>query len=107
MDSDLVQGLLGIILIASVPLRRWGAGRMAEPSRPTVIAVSGAYGFLSSIIVGAGMLVIPILMGFGLAGPALLATDPAIAVIVNFRKLVFFRPLDARTPPPFPLPLAL
>src|SRR3546814_17088593 len=79
MDSDLVQGLLGIILIASVPLRRWGAGRMAEPSRPTVIAVSGAYGFLSSIIVGAGMLVLPILMGFGLAGPALLATDAAIS----------------------------
>src|SRR3546814_17821737 len=59
MDSDLVQGLLGIILIASVPLRRWGAGRMAEPTQPKVIAVSGAYGFLSTIIVGAGLLVIP------------------------------------------------
>src|SRR3546814_11972775 len=34
MDSDLVQGLLGIILIASVPPRRWGPGAMAEPTRP-------------------------------------------------------------------------
>ncbi|GAB4359562.1 MAG: sulfite exporter TauE/SafE family protein [Kiloniellaceae bacterium] len=101
MDSDLIQGILGAILIASVPLRRWTAGRMMEPSRTTVIAVSGAFGFLSSIIVGAGMLVLPILMGFGLAGPALLATDGAIAVIVNLAKIIFFGSLDALTLPLF------
>lgn len=95
MDSGLVQGILGVILIAAVPLRRWMAGRSVVPNRATVVAVSGAYGFLSSIIVGAGMLVIPILMGFGLAGPALLATDAAIAVIVNFGKIIFFGTLDA------------
>src|SRR3546814_13824076 len=50
LESDLVQGLLGAILIASVPLRRWTAGRLMEPSRPTIIAVSGAFGFLSSLI---------------------------------------------------------
>lgn len=101
MDSDLIQGILGAILIASVPLRRWTAGRMMEPSRTTVIAVSGAFGFLSSVIVGAGMLVLPILMGFGLAGPALLATDGAIAVIVNLAKIIFFGSLDALTLPLF------
>jgi hypothetical protein len=95
MESDLVQGLLGVILIASIPLRRWMAGRSVEPSKPAVIAVSGAFGFLSSIIVGAGLLVLPILMGFGLTGPALLATDAAIAVIVNFGKIIFFGSLDA------------
>lgn len=107
MDSDMVQGLLGIILIASVPLRRWMAGRMMEPSKPTVVAVSGAFGFLSSIIVGAGMLVIPILMGFGLAGPALLATDAAIAVIVNFAKIIFFGSLEALSPSLFVVALAM
>jgi len=95
LDSGAVQGILGAILIAAVPLRRWMAGRKVEPNRATVVAVSGAYGFLSSIIVGAGMLVIPILMGFGLVGPALLATDAAIAVIVNFGKIIFFGTLDA------------
>ena len=74
------------------------AGRMMEPGKVTVVAISGTFGFLSSIIVGAGMLVIPILMGFGLAGPALLATDAAIAVIVNFGKIIFFGTLDALTP---------
>lgn len=46
LESDLIQGLLGAILVASVPLRRWFAGRLIEPSKPTVIAVSGAFGFL-------------------------------------------------------------
>jgi uncharacterized protein len=107
MDSAMVQGLLGTILIASVPLRRWSAERMMEPSKPTVIALSGVFGFLSSIIVGAGMLVIPILMGFGLTGPALLATDAAIAVIVNFGKIIFFGTLDALTPGLFVVALVM
>jgi len=98
LESDMIQGLLGAILIASVPLRRWMAGRKMEPSRTTVVAISGTFGFLSSVIVGAGMLVLPILMGFGITGPALLATDGAIAVIVNFAKIIFFGSLDALTP---------
>lgn len=107
LESDMIQGLLGAILIASVPLRRWFAGRMVEPNKATVVAVSGAFGFLSSVIVGAGLLVLPILMGFGLAGPALLATDAAIAVIVNFGKIIFFGSLDALTPSLFAIALAM
>jgi uncharacterized membrane protein YfcA len=107
LESDLIQGLLGAILVASVPLRRWFAGRLIEPSKPTVIAVSGAFGFLSSVIVGAGLLVLPILMGLGLAGPALLATDAAIAVIVNFAKIIFFGSLDALTLPLFAIAAAM
>jgi len=107
LDSAIIQGLLGVILISSVPLRRWMAGRMVEPSKPTVIAVSGAFGFLSSVIVGAGLLVLPILMGFGLAGPALLATDAAIAFIVNLAKIVFFGSLDALTPSLFVIAVAM
>jgi uncharacterized protein len=107
LESNMIQGLLGAILIASVPLRRWFAGRMVEPNKATVVAVSGAFGFLSSIIVGAGLLVLPILMGFGLAGPALLATDAAIAVIVNFAKIIFFGSLDALTPSLFLIAVAM
>lgn len=97
LEGDVVQGVLGVVLIGSVPLRRWMAGRRMAPSRAAVVGVSGTYGFLSSIIVGAGMLVIPMLMGLGLAGPALIATDAAIAVLVNFSKVVFFGRLDALT----------
>src|SRR3546814_11676054 len=91
LESDLVQGLLGAILIASVPLRRWTAGRLMEPSRPTVIAVSGAFGFLSSIIVGPGLLAPPILMGFGLGGDRKIlgcGTRVAVRVYLGGRRII-------------------
>jgi hypothetical protein len=97
LEGAIIQILLGAILIASIPLRCWMTGREMTPSTVQVVAVSGLFGFLSSVIVGAGMLVIPILMGFGLAGPALLATDAAIAVLVNIAKVSFFGALDALT----------
>ncbi len=107
LDGEVVQLLLGVILIASVPLRRWMSGRSVAPSTGQVVVVSGVFGFLSSIVVGAGMLVIPILMGFGLAGPALLATDAAIAVLVNVFKVIFFGALDALPLQMFLLALAM
>lgn len=95
LEGVLVQILLGLMLIASIPIRRWIDGQKITPSTPQIVAVSGIFGFLSSVIVGAGMLVIPMLMGLGLAGPALLATDGAIAVLVNIAKVIFFGSLDA------------
>ena len=107
LDGEIIQIMLGAILIASIPLRRWMAGRQMVPSTGQVVAVSGAFGFLSSLIVGAGMLVIPMLMGFGLTGPALLATDAAIAVLVNLAKVAFFGALDALSMSLFVLALAM
>ena len=107
LDGAIIQAMLGGILIASIPLRRWMAGREMTPSNLQVVVVSGAFGFLSSLIVGAGMLVIPMLMGFGLVGPALLATDAAIAVLVNLAKVAFFGSLDALSMPLFLLALAM
>ena len=95
LEGALVQVLLGLMLIASIPIRRWIEGQKITPSRPQIVAVSGVFGFLSSVIVGAGMLVIPMLMGLGLTGPALLATDGMIAVLVNVAKVIFFGSLDA------------
>lgn len=107
LDGAVIQAMLGAILVASIPLRRWMADREMTPSKVQVVAVSGIFGFLSSLIVGAGMLVIPMLMGFGLVGPALLATDAAIAVLVNIAKVAFFGSLDALSMPLFLLALTM
>jgi uncharacterized protein len=95
MDSAIIQAVLGAVLIGSVPLRRVMAGKAMTPSPIGVYGIGAAFGFLSSIIVGAGMLIVPMLMGIGFAGPALLATDAAIAVMVNLAKTVIFGTLDA------------
>lgn len=107
LDGDVVQALLGVVLMLSIPLRRWMVRAEIAPTRGHVVAVSGAFGFLSSMIVGAGILVIPMLLGLGLAGPALIATDAAIAVLVNLAKVVFFGSLDALTRDLFILALML
>lgn len=107
MDSAIIQAVLGAVLIASVPLRRMMEGRAMTPSPLAVYGVGATFGFLSSIIVGAGMLIVPLLMGVGFAGPALLATDAAIAVLVNLAKTVIFGTLDALSLQHFVLALVM
>lgn len=107
LESDLIQAMLGIMLIASVPARRWIAAREITPGTAGKLAIGGVYGFLSAVIIGAGMLIIPLLMGAGLAGAALLATDAAISGIVNLAKVVFFGSLDALSLPMFVVALAM
>ena len=101
LESNVIQILLGIILILLVPIRRWISGKKIEAGTKTLLVGGAFFGFLSSIMVGAGTLVIPLLMGAGLLGPALLATDAALAVIVNLSKVVVFGKLDALTTPFF------
>ncbi len=107
LDPTLIQVLLGLVLIASIPLRRRLAGR-SFLAGPTLLLLFGLiWGFLGSITVGAGVLVIPMLLGAGLAGPALLATDAAIAVAVNLPKIAAFVRFEALDAPLFLASLAM
>ena len=107
LESALIQMILGAVLILSVPLRRWLERAKITPSPVAVYGVGATFGFLSSLIVGAGMLIVPLLMGIGFAGPALLATDAAISVAVNLFKAVVFGALDALSLQYFILALVL
>jgi uncharacterized protein len=107
MDSAVIQTVLGAVLILSVPLRRMLKGAAVAPGPVSVYGIGAAFGFLSSVIVGAGMLIMPLLMGIGFAGSALLATDAAISVIVNLAKTVIFGSLDALSLAHFVLALVL
>lgn len=107
LDSTMIQTILGVVLIASVPLRRWIDRAQITPGPLAVYGIGAAYGFLASLIVGAGMLIVPMLMGIGFAGPALLATDAAIAVVTNLFKAVIFGALDALSMAYFVLALVL
>jgi uncharacterized membrane protein YfcA len=107
LDPEFIQVLLGAMLILSIPLRRWLAGRKVVAGPVPLLLFGAAFGFLSSITIGAGILVIPMLLGAGLAGAALLATDAAIAVVVNVVKIVAFGRLDALDVPLFVASVAM
>src|SRR3546814_15244278 len=49
MDAALVHGLPGFIIIASVLLLPWAAGRLSEPNRPTAVAASGPDALLPTL----------------------------------------------------------
>lgn len=107
LDSRGAQVLLGSVLVLSIPLRRFLARRQWVPGNGVLLGFGGVFGFLSSLMVGAGALVVPVLLGGGLAGSALLASDAAIAVAVNLVKIVMFGRLDALTGELFVLSLVL
>lgn len=107
LHSTLIQVLLGLVLVVSIPTRRWLAGRRFVASATSLLVFGSLWGFLGSIVVGAGVLVIPMLLGAGLAGPALLATDAAIAVVVNIPKILAFGQLEALDLPLFVAALAM
>jgi uncharacterized protein len=88
--------LLGLTLLAMIPLRRVMAG-VVIPSR--LIPLAGfVFGLLVGGTSGAGVILIAMLGGLGLAGAALVATDAAVSVVTGTVKTITFGTLGALTP---------
>ena len=98
LPADVIAVILGIFLLASVPLRRLMA-RHDLRFGPRFLGLIGAtYGFLAGTTIGGGILVIPALLGAGLAGMALLATDAVIGLSTLIVKAAVFGGFDVLTP---------
>jgi uncharacterized membrane protein YfcA len=98
LEASFLQVLIGLVISISVPLKYWIKSRPAATGLVTVSLFGMAYGLLSSVVVGAGMIIMPALLGMGLVGPALIATDAMIAVGINVAKAIFLQKLDVLTP---------
>lgn len=87
--------LLGGFLLAAVPLRRVLRARRRALS-PAGQRVSGAaFGVLDGAMPGTGVVLVAILMGSGLGGAAVVATDAVISVSLGVAKTALFGRLDA------------
>lgn len=89
-EHDGVAIVLGVFLIAMVPLRRVLARRQFRPGWRTWLGIGTAYGGLSGVTTGVGALLIAGLMAAGLAGAPLVATDAAVSTVVNLVRLVVY-----------------
>lgn len=79
LSGPMADLVVGAFLVLTVPLRRALAGR-AVMGHPAMLIGGGAVtGVLSGMTTGAGVLLVPLLLGAGLAGPALLATDAFVS----------------------------
>ena len=89
--SDVAADLvLAAFLILSVPLRRLIARRTARLPSLAVGLGAATVGAASGITTGAGILILPLLLAAGLAGPALLATDAVVSLILNLGRSAAF-----------------
>jgi uncharacterized membrane protein YfcA len=80
MNAGTLAVMLGVILVGAVPLKRYLAGKQWVAGPRTLIGMGALFGFASGITIGAGLILIPVLLGAGLIGPALLGTDAIIGI---------------------------
>ena len=82
--------VIGAMLIASVPLRRLMRRRGLALSSRGLAAASFGWGPLAGGTVGAGIILLSLLMAAGLEGTAVVATDAVISIAIGLTKLATF-----------------
>jgi uncharacterized membrane protein YfcA len=82
--------VIGAMLIASVPLRRNWAKRGLKLSDRSLAGVSLGWGLLAGGTSGAGVMLLSMLMGIGLRGSAVIATDAVISIGMGLVKASTF-----------------
>jgi uncharacterized membrane protein YfcA len=82
--------VIGAMLITSVPLRRLMRRRGLALSNRSLAAACFAWGPLAGGTVGAGIILLSLLMAAGLEGAAVVATDAVISIGIGLTKLATF-----------------
>ena len=100
LDARAVGTVLGIVVILSVPLRRALNRRKIALGRTGLAVGSSVFGLASGVASGVGVIMISLLLGTGMTGPAVLATDAMVSVVLDLCKAALFQRfalLDERT----------
>ncbi len=82
--------LLGVFLIGLVIFKWFLPDDIGRWSKPAVAISSFVYGTLTGTTIGGGILLLPILMGTGLTGLALIGTDAACGLAMHILKTIVF-----------------
>jgi uncharacterized membrane protein YfcA len=82
--------VIGAMLIASVPLRRALRRRGVALSNRGLAAASFGWGPLAGGTVGAGIILLSLLMAAGLEGGAVIATDAVVSIGIGLTKVGVF-----------------
>jgi len=83
LSNATIAILLGTVVMASIPLRRWAKSSKFRTTNPILLFTAIIYGGVSGVSIGPGMLLMPVLLGLGLNRQAFVATLAAIALVTN------------------------
>lgn len=94
LDARAVGTILGIAVIVSVPLRRILKKREMTLGPAGIAAGAGVFGLASGIASGTGVILVSLLLGAGLTGQAVLATDALATIALDLCKAALFHRFD-------------
>ncbi len=94
LDARTVGTVLGAVVIISVPARRILEHRRIVLGTPGLAVGAGIWGLASGVASGTGMILVSTLLGAGLAGPAVLATDALATIAFDLCKAALFHKFD-------------
>jgi uncharacterized membrane protein YfcA len=90
LDARWIALLLGVFLLASMPLRRWLQHSNMRLGSGGEVAAGGVFGIIEGGMTGTGVILISMLMAAGVQGAALIATDAVISTVLSLAKVVLF-----------------
>jgi len=91
LDARVIGTVLGIAVLLSVPLRRALDRRRMRLGRSGLAVGSSVFGLASGLTSGVGVILISLLLGSGMAGPAVLATDALVSIALDVCKAALFQ----------------
>ena len=90
LDAQWVALLLGVFLLASIPLRRALQRAQLRLGPRGEAAAGGVFGVIEGGMTGTGVILISMLMAAGVQGAALIATDAVISTVMAVAKVALF-----------------
>ena len=94
LDARSLTLVLGVAVIASVPVRSVFHAKKMLLGPVGVATGSGVFGFAAGVASGAGVILVSLLLGAGLATPAVLATDAMVSIVLDVCKAALFNRFD-------------
>jgi uncharacterized protein len=94
LDARALGTVLGLAVMAFVPIRRILASRKIVIGRAGLGVGSGIFGLATGVATGTGVIMVSLLLGTGLAGPAVLATDALVSIVLDLVKAALFQRFD-------------
>jgi hypothetical protein len=100
LDARAIGTVLGVVVLLSVPLRRGFSHHKIALGPPGLAVGSGVFGLASGLTSGVGVILVSLLLGTGMSGPTVLATDALVSIVLDACKAALFQRfalLDERT----------
>ena len=94
LDPTRLAMVIGLVVLAALPARRYLKARKLHLGARGLAVGGGIFGFLNGIASGMGVVLISLLLGAGLSGTAVLATDALVTIAIDITRSALFGKLD-------------